>query len=80
MKLNKLFKSERKSCAAEVDCVGNMTGEGLRRGAGRRELRKRGRGMKDRVDNKIMIGLATLIAETLAKMNQSSVSCFFIPL
>jgi hypothetical protein len=34
-----------------------MNREGLRRGAGRRELKKRGRGMKDCVDKSIGIEL-----------------------
>ena len=50
VKPNKLFKNERTSCAAQADCCGNMTTEGVRRGDGRRDLKKRGRGMKDRVD------------------------------
>jgi hypothetical protein len=42
VKLNKIFKNEHTSRAAQADCSGNMSREGLRRGAGRRELRKRG--------------------------------------
>jgi hypothetical protein len=38
-----------------------------RRGGARRELKKRGRGMKDRVDKSM--GIVTLIAEALAKIN-----------
>jgi hypothetical protein len=41
-----------------------MTRKGLRRGAGPRELKKRGRGMKDHVDKSI--GILTLIVEDLA--------------
>ena len=42
-----------------------MTREGLRSGAGRRELKHRGRGIKDRVDKSM--GIVTLIAEVLGK-------------
>jgi hypothetical protein len=41
---------------------------GVRRGGDRRELKKRGRGMKDRLDKSM--GIVTLIVEDLAK-NQS---------
>jgi hypothetical protein len=57
------------SCAAQAECCGNKTRytrEGLRRGLGRRELKERGRGMKDRVDKSM--GIATIIAEALAKI------------
>jgi hypothetical protein len=54
-----------------------MTREGLRRGAGRPELSNRKREMKDLVD-KSKIGLGNLIVEVLAKINQQSVSFFFI--
>ena len=34
----------------DSDCWGNKPREGVRRGGAERELKKRGRGMKDRVD------------------------------
>ena len=46
-----------------------MTRKELRRGAGRRELKKRGRGMKDHVYKSI--GIVTLIIEDLAKINRT---------
>ncbi len=45
--------------------IGNKTRDGLRRG-GRRELKKRGRGMQGRVDKSM--GIVTLIAQALAKI------------
>ncbi len=38
------------ACVAQADCFENKTKDGLRRKSVRRELKKRGRGMKDRVD------------------------------
>jgi hypothetical protein len=46
-----------------------MTRKELRRGAGRRELKKRGRGMKGHVYKSI--GIVTLIIEDLAKINRT---------
>ena len=61
------FKRVHPSCAAQADCCVNTTREGVRRGGARRELKKRGRGMKDRVDKSM--GIVTLIAEVLTKIN-----------
>ena len=62
-----LDPSHRGEAMHHVTLRQNITREGLRRGAGRRELKKRGRGMKGRVDKSI--GIVTLIAEALAKIN-----------
>ena len=43
------------------------TSEGVRRGDGRRELTKRGRGMKDSVHKSM--GIVTLMTESLTKIN-----------
>ena len=48
-------------------CCGTKNREGVRRGGDRRELKKRGRGMKGRVDKSR--GIVTLIPETLSKIN-----------
>ena len=48
-------------CAAQADCCVNKTREGVSRGGARREVKKRGRGMKDRVDKSM--GIVILIPE-----------------
>jgi hypothetical protein len=44
------FKNEHTSCVDLTEWWGSMTREGVRRGVGRRELKKREREMKDHVD------------------------------
>jgi hypothetical protein len=51
---------------SQEDCYGNKTRHGLRRGGPRRELIKRGGGMKDCVDKSM--GIVTLIPEALDKI------------
>ena len=48
----------------------------LRRGGTRRELKKRGRGMKDRVDKSM--GIVTFIVETSVKMKPTETLRFTI--
>ena len=51
----------------QTEWCDSMTRKGVRRGVGRRELKKWGRGMKDRVDKSMEI--VTLIDVALAKIN-----------
>ncbi len=60
------LQNEHIPCAAQTDCCGNKTRDGSRRGGARRELKNRGRGMKDRTDKSM--GIVTLIPQALAKI------------
>jgi len=51
---------------------GNKNREGARRGGVRRHRKKRGRGMKDRVDKSR--GIVTLIVEALATIKRTGTS------
>ena len=49
------LSNEHTSCSTQADCCGNKSEDGIRRGGVRRELKKRGKGMKGRVDKSMGI-------------------------
>ena len=60
-----MYSETDKTFKMNAHHVSLRTREGVRRGGARRELKKRGRGMKDRVDKSMGLMIVTLILRDL---------------